>query len=136
MAALSKDRPTPKRSGDTREPGVKAGVVIFAGALTALDANGYLVPFAAAADLVVVGASQDHYDNRSGTDGAIRARVDAGIHRFDNSTGADEIKLTDIGADCFGVDDQTVAKTNGGDTRSVAGKIFDVDASGVWVKFS
>jgi hypothetical protein len=29
-----------------------------------------------------------------------------------------------------------VAKTNGGSTRSVAGKIFDVDAQGVWVKFS
>lgn len=136
MAALTKDRPTAKRSGDTREPGVKAGVIIFAGALTALDATGFVVPFSTADDLVSLGASQGHYDNSKGADGDIRARVDAGIHRFENSAGADEITITDIGADCFGVDDQTVAKTSGGDTRSVAGKIFDVDASGVWVKFS
>ncbi len=136
MAALTKDRPTAKRSGDTREPGVKAGVVIFAGALTALDATGFVVPFSTADDLVSLGASQGHYDNSKGADGDVRARVDAGIHRFENSAGADEITITDIGADCFGVDDQTVAKTSGGDTRSVAGKIFDVDASGVWVKFS
>ena len=31
--------------------------------------------------------------------------------------------------------DQTVAKTNGGNTRSRAGKVFDVDADGVWVDF-
>jgi hypothetical protein len=136
MAALTKDRPTAKRSGDTREPGVKAGVLIFAGALVALDATGFVVPFSTADDLVSLGASQGHYNNRDGADGDIRARVDAGIHRFENSAGADEITITDIGADCFGVDDQTVAKTSGGDTRSVAGKIFDVDAFGVWVKFS
>ena len=40
----------------------------------------------------------------------------------------------DVGADCYIVDDQTVAKTNGTNTRSVAGKIIAVDADGVWVK--
>jgi hypothetical protein len=33
------------------------------------------------------------------------------------------------------VDDQTVAKTNGSSSRSVAGIIRDVDADGVWVEF-
>ena len=53
-----------------------------------------------------------------------------------NSAAADQITAADIGNDCYGVDDQTVAKTNGANTRSVAGKIYDVDAQGVWVKFS
>ena len=39
-----------------------------------------------------------------------------------------------MGSDCYIVDDQTVAKTNGTNTRSVAGKIIAVDADGVWVK--
>ena len=33
------------------------------------------------------------------------------------------------------VDDQTVAKTNGGSTRSVAGICRGVDSDGVWVEF-
>ena len=40
-----------------------------------------------------------------------------------------------MGSDCYIVDDQTVAKTNGGATRCVAGKVWDVDAEGVWVEF-
>ena len=47
---------------------------------------------------------------------------------------ADAIVRADVGADCYIVDDQTVAKTNGSNTRSVAGKIIAVDADGVWVK--
>lgn len=136
MAALTKDRNTQKRSGDTREPAMKGGVLIYAGALVALNAAGLAVPFTAAADLTALGAAQGHFDNKNGADGDLRVRVDAGIHCFDNSAGADEIKLSDIGKDCYGVDDQTVAKTSATDSRSVAGKIFDVDASGVWVKFS
>lgn len=136
MAALNKDRNTQKRSGDTREPAIKGGAIIYAGALVALNATGLAVPFSTAAGLVVLGAAQGHYDNSTGPDGNLRVRVDAGIHCFDNSAGADEIKLIDIGKDCYGVDDHTVAKTSATDTRSVAGKIFDVDASGVWVKFS
>ena len=54
---------------------------------------------------------------------------------FANSAAADAITLADIGADCYIVDDQTVAKTSATNTRSVAGKVFDVDAEGVWVDF-
>lgn len=39
-----------------------------------------------------------------------------------------------MGADCFIVDDQTVAKTNGTNTRSRAGIVAAVDADGVWVQ--
>jgi hypothetical protein len=35
----------------------------------------------------------------------------------------------------FIVDDETVAKTNGSSTRSVAGICRGVDAQGVWVEF-
>lgn len=48
--------------------------------------------------------------------------------------GSQKFTAADIGSDCYIVDDQTVAKTNGTNTRSVAGKIMDVDAQGVWVR--
>ena len=60
-------------------------------------------------------------------------KVRRGCFRFANSASADAIALADVGADCYIVDDQTVALTNGSSTRSVAGKIHDVDSSGVWV---
>jgi len=43
------------------------------------------------------------------------------------------IAITEIGTDCYIVDDNTVAKTNGTSTRSRAGKVVDVNANGVFV---
>ena len=57
------------------------------------------------------------------------------MFHFANSAAADAIAIGDIGAVCFAVDDQTVAKTNGSSTRSPAGIVEDVDATGVWVRF-
>jgi len=46
----------------------------------------------------------------------------------------DAVTAADIGKPCFLVDDQTVAKTHGGNTRSQAGAVIDLDAQGVWVR--
>ncbi|KAK0329991.1 hypothetical protein LTR94_034588, partial [Friedmanniomyces endolithicus] len=61
-------------------------------------------------------------------------RVKKGQFRWANSAAADAITRAEIGDPAYIVDDQTVAKTNGGATRSVAGTIRDVDAQGVWVE--
>lgn len=137
MAALTTDRTaTVRRSGDTREPPVKGGVVIYAGAMVAIDAAGFAVPAAALASLKVIGSAPARADNAAGADGAIRARVEPGIFHVDNAAGADAVTLTDIGAPAYVVDDHTVAKTSNSGARPVAGTIFDVDAQGVWVRFS
>jgi hypothetical protein len=135
MAALAKDRNTLRRDGNQMEPLVAAGAIIFGGALVAINAAGYAVPGATATTLKAAGVAERRADNTGGSAGAIRVRLRKGPHLFANSASADAIALTDIGADCFIVDDQTVAKTNGTNTRSVAGKVFDVDADGVWVNF-
>ena len=44
-------------------------------------------------------------------------------------------QLSKPGRGGFVVDDETVAKTNGGGTRSPAGIIADADDQGVWVRF-
>ncbi len=136
MAALTADRNTPTRSGDRRAFPVKASTKIFAGALVCIDASGRAVPGSTATGLVAVGRSPKPYDNSAGADGAIKAEIERGIFRFDNSASGDAIAVTDIGATCFVVDDQTVAKTNGSSTRSAAGTVFDVDALGVWVRIA
>jgi len=135
MAALTADRNTPRRDGESISLPVAASKKIYAGALVARDASGYATPGATATTLLGVGRAEAQADNSSGAAGAISVDVERGVFRFANSSGADEITRADIGGDCYIVDDQTVAKTNGTSTRSVAGKVFDVDSSGVWVRF-
>ncbi|MDQ2084650.1 hypothetical protein RA307_31100 [Xanthobacteraceae bacterium Astr-EGSB] len=134
MAALVAGRNTQARSGSTRELPVKANAKIYAGAMVAVDAAGYAVPAATSTTLKVVGRADALADNAGGVDGAIKVKVSCGIFRFANSSAGDLIALADVNGTCYAVDDQTVAKTNGTNTRSAAGIIFDVDAQGVWVR--
>lgn len=136
MAALTKDRNTPERSGKDFQFPVAATTRIFAGSLVVLDA-GAAKPGATATGLVAVGRADAHADNRLGGAGDMSVQVRTGVFRFANSASADEIALADVGADAWIVDDQTVAKTGavveGNPTRSKAGRIVDVDTHGVWV---
>jgi hypothetical protein len=134
MAALTADRDTPRRDGDIVSMGVAASKKIYAGALVARDANGYATPGATATGILGVGRAESQVDNSSGSNGDVTVEVRKGVFRFDNYA-TDQVTIADIGNDCYIVDDQTVARTNGTGTRSVAGKVFDVDSNGVWVKF-
>jgi len=132
MAALTKDRNTPERSGKDFVYPVAAATRIFAGSLVVLDA-GVAKPGSTDTGLVSVGRAEAHADNTGGAAGAVGVNVRAGVFRFFNSAGADEITLAEVGSDAWIVDDQTVAKTNGSSARSKAGRIVDVDGNGVWV---
>jgi hypothetical protein len=134
MTALTADRATPEQLGTIQEHPVLAATKIFAGALVVLDANGYAKPAATATGLIVAGVAQAPADNSAGASGAVNVRAKAGVFRFANSAAGDAIAAAEIGDDAYIADDQTVAKTNGGGTRSVAGKIVQVDAQGVWVR--
>lgn len=135
MVALLADRNTPIRLAQGRNFPVAAGAKIWAGALVVLS-GGNAAPGSAALNLIAVGRAEEMVDNAGGAAGAKRIEVSPGIFRWANSNAADAIALADIGSTCFVVDDQTVAKTNGGGTRSAAGTVFDVDAQGVWVRIS
>ncbi len=135
MTALTQDRNTLARNGDQKEPPVAANARIFGGSLVAINATGFAVPGSTAQGLVGCGCAEARADNTGGAAGAIHVRVSTRPSQFANSAAADAITLADIGKDCFIVDDQTVAKTDGTGTRSRAGRVFDVDADGVWVDF-
>jgi len=134
MTVLAADRNTQRRDGDAVNLPVAASVKIFGGALVATDANGRVTPGAVATTLKGAGRAEALADNSSGAAGAINVQVRKGVFKFANSPG-DAIAAADIGNDCYIEDDQTVSKTDGTATRSVAGKIFAVDSDGVWVKF-
>lgn len=135
MAALSSDRNTPLSSGDLRSGAVAASQLIYAGAIVMRNAAGFLVKGSTATGLIGVGRAEHRADNASGSAGDMQLRYRPGVYQFANSASTDEITAADIGALCYVVDDQTVAKTAATATRSPAGFVEDVDEQGVWVRF-
>ncbi|MBI2278189.1 MAG: hypothetical protein HYU74_12615 [Dechloromonas sp.] len=131
MAALTAPRNTKKRIGNVLGFPVKAATACIQGGLAVLDA-GYAAPGRTAVSLIAVGMFTESVTAVAAGD--VSANVEAGTFKFANSAAGDLIAQADVGADCYIVDDQTVAKTNGGATRSRAGKVAAVDADGVWVQ--
>lgn len=136
MTALAQDRNTLRRNGEQIEPPVAANARIYGGSIVAINSSGYAVRASADATLKTAGVAEHRADNTGGANGDIRVRLRKSVHQFGNSSAGDAITLADIGATCYVVDDQTVAKTNSSNTRPAAGKVFDVDADGVWVDFA
>jgi len=138
MTALAADRKTDERSGKQKVFPLAAAVLIYKGALTAIDASGNLVPADDDTALTVVGVSEDHRDNTLGDAGDLSATVRRGVFQFENSGGGDEITAAHVGRLCYAEDDQTVALTAdlAGTARPIAGRIVDVESSGVWVDVS
>ena len=132
--SLNADRNTTQRQGDMFKFPVAAAVLVFAGALAALNNDGDLVPASADPTLKVVGRAEEAADNRLGAAGDIECEVRRGVFCYANSADADEITRADINSPAYAVDDETLAKTDGSGTRPAAGIIMDVDDLGVWMK--
>lgn len=136
MAALTQDRNTTMREGQEISLGVAAAKKIYAGSLVARDSGGNATPGAVATTLLGMGRAEEQVDNSAGNAGDKTVIVRKGVFLFGNSSAGDQITAADIGKECYIVDDQTVAKTDGTSTRSIAGRIVDVESAGVWVEFA
>ncbi|UPJ65241.1 hypothetical protein [Bradyrhizobium sp. 191] len=133
MTALTADRATVRQADkQMHDYPMKAATKAYAGAIAVLN-GGWAAPGATATGLVAVGVFEKAADNSAGANGDITGRIRSGVYRFNNSASTDLIAMTEVGSDCYIVDDNTVAKTNGSSTRSVAGKVVNVDSQGVWV---
>lgn len=152
MGALTSERKTPKYGTDTlpnfptnQGVGVAASTKLYGGGLVCratTGANaGLAVPGSATAGLVCLGIAEKTVDNSSGIASALSVVPRMGVFLLNNSTGIDLITSSNVGADCYIVDDNTVSLSNGGGARPRAGVIFDVDSgtpgqsqpTGVWV---
>lgn len=132
MVAATKNRNTPTRAGHRRSHPVAADVLCFAGAIAVMNASGYAEPASTATGLTALGVFHHYQDNAGGADGDQVVEIERGCFHFAND-GGDPIDRTMIGSICYLVDDQTVAATDGGTTRSAAGVVDDIDDAGVWV---
>jgi hypothetical protein len=131
MTALTAPRITPSLATGkdtwTTHP-VAANKIVYPGAQVAINASGNLVPATASATLKVLGVAspKGHQLTRFGpaatvlgyidttglADGAVECTVQRCIGLMKNE--GSSITKAEIGKDCFAVDDQTVAKTDGG----------------------
>lgn len=136
MVALTEGRATKSRELKIVSRQVLTNVKIHEGSIIALTAAGYARPAITALALKAQGRARATVDNTGGASGAKLIEVELGCFQYANSAAGDLIAIADIGGTAYLVDDQTVAKTDGGGTRSAAGKIIDVDAQGVWVLFA
>lgn len=131
---LTKDRNTTLLDGELISVPVAAAVICYAGALAVANAAGYAAPGSTATTLTYLGRFEEQVDNSAGANGdksiLIRRKK---AFSFKNS-GADPVTQASLGKVCYIVDDETVAATNGTATRSAAGIVVGLDASGVWVE--
>jgi hypothetical protein len=92
-------------------------------------ASGYAKMGVVATGLVAIGRIEATVDNSAGAAGDKFLKVMEGAYWWANATSTDTIAQADVGALCYVLDNQTVAKTDGSAARSVAGRIAGVDAT-------
>lgn len=130
--ALTEARDTTRRNGDKIEMPVGAGKKIFEGSLVVLN-SGYAEMGSTATELIAAGRAETYADNTGGLAGDITVKIRRGCFLFNNSV-TDAIDQADVLKDCFIEDDQTVAATDGTETKSKAGKVISLIPEGVWVE--
>ena len=134
MVALSAERNTARRMGDTRNEPLAASVKVWKGGIVMRNSAGYLTKGATVTGAFGVGRAEATVDNSAGAAGALSIDYRPGTFRFANLA-TDLITQADVGKLCYIVDDQTVAKTDGTGTRSRAGIVEGIESASVWVRF-
>jgi hypothetical protein len=141
MTALAAQRPKVRNLIDGLllpfEHPCAATQVFYKGAFVGLNASGFLVPMAATAGLRAAGmvdtGQAAKVDTTGLSNGDVVLKVQAAIWNAKNSAAADQITQADMLRPVFFVDDQTVAKTDGGVGRPVAGIAVMLDGGQVMV---
>ena len=133
MTALSEGCNRSTSPGVQHEDPAAASVEAFVGSLIVLDASGNAKPGVTGTGLIARGVCYEYADNSSGSAGDVSIKSRPGVFAFENSGSSDEITAAEIGDSCYIVDDNTVAKTSGGGTRSVAGRVDRLEGGKVYV---
>jgi len=127
MTALASSRLSrPFKFSGIELPG--ANETVFQGGRACVDTStGLVVKGTASTTLIPIGVFTESQTTPVG--GTVHITLDREIvaRWYANSSSTDAITSAQLLQNCFAVDDQTVAKTNGSNTRSVAGRVWRVD---------
>lgn len=140
MTAATKARLTDRygTNGELENYPMKGAVIILAGTLCALDASGFMVPVTSVATLQPKSGmkAKETIDTTGLADGVKKIEAELGVWGWENSAAADQLAQTDVGNAVYGVDNQTVAKTDGGGTRSIIGTLVRIEGGQCFVRGS
>jgi hypothetical protein len=111
--------------------------VFKAGSIVGINtSDGYAYVATTSTTLKVIGVAAYSLDTTGIASGVKDIVVQPGtLGYFSSGTSSDLIGEDDRGQDCYVIDDDTVGLTNGTNTRSRAGVIYDVTSEGVVVQF-
>jgi hypothetical protein len=134
MPALTADRANFRQRTTWRSFGgaVKGGVVVYFGALLAVDVNGWIVPASDTGGLKVVGVALESVDNTTGANGAKTVQILTGVFKFNNAGNA--VTQTSMHKDVFVADDNSVTTAAVAAADVKAGTLDAIDTDGVWVR--
>jgi hypothetical protein len=111
-----------------------AATKVYQGGIAVVNAAGYGVPGSTSTTQTYIGRFEETVDNSGGSAGAKSAMVRRKKAFAWKNSSADPVTQAGLFKDCYIVDDETVAATNGTNTRSKAGKVIAIDSNGVWVE--
>lgn len=129
---------TEMRCGTLMSVALASMALVLQGTFAVVNASGYAIP-----SKDVGGADQnclgiwDHSAENAGADGDVVACVRRKQQFLVRNSTADPVTQADLGAVVYVEDNQTIAKTDGTDTRSVAGHFMGFDVQYpefVWVE--
>lgn len=130
---LTADRNTPSMDGELISVPVATATTIYAGSIVVANASGYAAPGSTATTLQYLGRAEETVVN-AGANGAKSIQVRRKQAFKWGNYASDAIVQADLGKTAYIFDDAQVAKTSGGSTRSIAGKIIQLDSDGVWIE--
>jgi hypothetical protein len=141
MAALTAPRDTLERASGFSQLHAEVGLdstQFYKGGIVVLEvSSGKFKKGVTAATGAIVAIGRCEETVLTGTSNTRKINVRSGIFKYGNSSAGDLIAATNIGQDCFIVDDQTVALTSNTGARCRAGEIHGVDSDGgVYVAFT
>ena len=131
--ALAADRNTPYQDAELIAVPVATGVTCYAGGIACANSSGYATPGATATTLTYLGRFDETVVN-AGANGAVNVMVRRNKAFKWKNSGSDAVTQASLGKVCYIVDDETVAATNGTNTRSQAGIVVGIESDGVWVE--
>lgn len=131
MTAINDDRDTNLRKGDVGYYPM-AATKIYKGTMVVFS-SGYVTPATKTTSVMCVGVAAETVDNSGGNAGDKSIRIMRGVAQLTNDT-VSAVNIGDVGKQCYILDNQTV--TMDASDTSVAGRVFDVSSSGVWVEFT
>jgi hypothetical protein len=110
----------------------------YQGGLACIDTStGLVKKGAASTTLVPIGRYREDKLVASGGSASIEFFRELNAIWFANSASTDLIAQTEVGSNVYVVDDQTVAKTSNSNARSIAGRVWAIDAKkGVLVELA